>query len=166
MRGWASLFRRGGKPAPELYGPLEEATQPPPSPEPPAVEPPPAVVSSPTSVSPSALVSPPTPQPSSSAVSSPTSVPPPDVESPPTSVPPPIEAPAPIEAVALAPEEGARELVFAIMRAAPDVRYRAARALGLLEGQGSGGGPEFERRLLERARDARQLAALERALQR
>jgi hypothetical protein len=63
-------------------------------------------------------------------------------------------------------EEGARELVLTIMRAAPDLRYRAARALGLIEGPDSGGGPQFERRLLERARDTRQLAALEEALRR
>lgn len=63
-------------------------------------------------------------------------------------------------------EDGARELVFTIMRAAPDLRYRAARTLGLLEGPDAGGGPEFERRLLERARDTRQLAALEEALRR
>jgi hypothetical protein len=56
--------------------------------------------------------------------------------------------------------------VFSIMRAAPDLRYRAARTLGLLESRDSGGGPEFERRLLERARDTRQLAALEQALRR
>jgi hypothetical protein len=118
MRGWASLFRRRGEPAPELYAPLAETTQPPPTPELQTLE------SEPTSELPT-------------------------LEPEPTSLP---------------PEEGARELVFAIMRAAPDPRYRAARALGLLEGQDSRGGPDFERRLLERARDRRQLAALEEAL--
>ena len=110
MRGWASLFRHRGEPAPELYLPLE-ATAPPPASEPPTPEPP-----------------------------------------------PPAAAPQPAE-------EGARELVLTIMRAAPDLRYRAARALGLLDGP-SGGGPEFERRLLERARDAARLSALEEALRR
>ena len=66
-----------------------------------------------------------------------------------------------------APEEGARELVFAIMRAAPDVRYRAARRLGLIDGaSAAAGGPDFERRLLEGARDRLQLAELAQAIQR
>ena len=66
-----------------------------------------------------------------------------------------------------APEDGARELVFAIMRAAPDVRYRAARRLGLIDsGSGPAAGPDFERRLLEGARERRQLAELVQAIQR
>jgi hypothetical protein len=77
-----------------------------------------------------------------------------------------LEAPTQPSAAPQQAEDGARELVLTIMRAAPDLRYRAARALGLLEGPGSGGGPQFERRLLERARDTRQLAALEEALRR
>lgn len=62
-----------------------------------------------------------------------------------------------------AAEENARELMLSVMRAAPDVRYRAARRLGLMEGLAVGA-PELERRLLERAREARMLAALEEAL--
>ena len=62
-------------------------------------------------------------------------------------------------------EENARELMLSVMRAAPDVRYRAARQLGLMEDLAAGG-PEFERRLLERARAARMLAALDEALTR
>jgi hypothetical protein len=160
MRGWASLFRRGAKPTTDLYGPLEETTPPPPPPpsrEPPPPEPPPTVVSPPASA------------PAPFEVPSAIEVSPPISTSPPTSVPPAIELPPSIERsapIALAPEEGAHDLVFVIMAAAPDLRYRAARTLGLLEGQPSGGGPEFERRLLERARDTRQLAALEQALQR
>ena len=62
-------------------------------------------------------------------------------------------------------EENARELMLGVMRAAPDVRYRAARRLGLMDGL-DGSGPELERRLLERARDARMLAALQEAVAR
>jgi len=63
-------------------------------------------------------------------------------------------------------EDGARELALRIMRAAPDVRYRAARGLGLLEGLDGASGPELERGLLERARAARMLAALDEAIAR
>jgi len=73
---------------------------------------------------------------------------------------------SPPQAFSQPAEEGAREFVLTIMRAAPDRRYRAARALGLLDGPDSGGGPQFERRLLERARDTRRLSALEEALRR
>ena len=77
----------------------------------------------------------------------------------------------PEPAVAVAPppgpaEENARELMLSVMRAAPDVRYGAARALGLMDGLDGAAGPELERRLLERARDARQLATLAEALAR
>jgi hypothetical protein len=71
--------------------------------------------------------------------------------------PPPIAAPAP-------PEEGAREIAVRVMHAAPDVRYRAARTLGLLDGLEYAMGPEREIALLERARAGRQLAALEEAI--
>jgi hypothetical protein len=75
----------------------------------------------------------------------------------PEPAPPPIAAPAP-------PEEGAREITVRLMHAAPDVRYRAARALGLLDGLELVAGPEREVALLERARAGRQLAALEQAI--
>jgi hypothetical protein len=71
--------------------------------------------------------------------------------------PPPIAAPAP-------PKEDAREITVRVMHAAPDVRYRAARALGLLDGLELVAGPEREAALLERARASRQLAALEQAI--
>lgn len=72
-----------------------------------------------------------------------------------------------VAAVAQGPvEEDARELMLSVMRAAPDLRYRAARQLGLLEGLEGASGPELERRLLERARDARALTALKEALAR
>jgi hypothetical protein len=75
--------------------------------------------------------------------------------------------PAVVGAPALAaPEENARELMLSVMRAAPDVRYRAARALGLMDGLDGAAGADLERRLLERARDARALAALDEALAR
>lgn len=73
----------------------------------------------------------------------------------------PAPAPAPAEA-----EVDARELMLSVMRAAPDVRYRAARGLGLMDGLDGAAGPELERLLLARARDARMLAALEEALTR
>jgi hypothetical protein len=74
--------------------------------------------------------------------------------------------PEPVATVAVAsrPEERAHELVLSIMRAAPDLRFRAARELGLLEPAERGSGPEFERMLLERARDAHKLTALEQAI--
>ena len=79
-------------------------------------------------------------------------------------------AAAPLPAVATTvpgpAEENARELILNVMRAAPDVRYRAARGLGLMDGLDGAAGPELERRLLERARDARMLAALDEALAR
>ena len=68
---------------------------------------------------------------------------------------------------ALAPaEENVRELMLSVMRAAPDVRYRAARRLGLMEGLDGAGGPALERQLLGRARNARMLAALDEELAR
>ena len=75
---------------------------------------------------------------------------------------PEVAAPAPAPAA----EENPRELMLSVMRAAPDVRYRAARGLGLMEGLDSAGGPELERLLLARARDAHMLASLEEALAR
>jgi hypothetical protein len=72
--------------------------------------------------------------------------------------------PAPPIAASTPPEEGAREITVRVMRAAPDVRYRAARALGLLEGVEHLAGPEREIALLARARASRQLAALEEAI--
>jgi hypothetical protein len=73
---------------------------------------------------------------------------------------PELAEPTPVSA-----EENARELMLSVMRAAPDVRYAAARRLGLMDGLDAGG-PELERRVLERARDARMLAALDEALAR
>jgi hypothetical protein len=72
--------------------------------------------------------------------------------------------PAPPIAAPPLPEEGAREIAVRVMHAAPDVRYRAARALGLLDGWEYATGPEREIALLERARASRQLAALEEAI--
>ena len=71
-----------------------------------------------------------------------------------------------VPAVPAPAEENSRELMVSVMRAAPDLRYRAASRLGLLEGLAGASGPELERRLLERARDARMLTALEEALAR
>ncbi|HLW95560.1 MAG TPA: hypothetical protein VKS25_09300 [Solirubrobacteraceae bacterium] len=61
-------------------------------------------------------------------------------------------------------ETSPSELVLVIMRAAPDLRYSAARELGLLEGLAGGQGPELERRILERARDEGKLEALAQAI--
>jgi hypothetical protein len=74
---------------------------------------------------------------------------------------PPLAAPAPPDAP---PEEGAREITVRVMRAAPDVRYRAARSLGLLDGLEYAMGPEREIALLGRAQADRQLGALEEAI--
>jgi hypothetical protein len=63
-------------------------------------------------------------------------------------------------------EERAHELVLNIMRAAPDLRFHAARQLGLLQPGEAGSGPDFERALLERARDTGMLAPLEEAIAR
>jgi hypothetical protein len=79
---------------------------------------------------------------------------------------PPAPPSAPVTAVASAPEDGARELVLAIMAAAPDLRHGCARDLGLLAPGEGGGGPEFERMLLERALERRMLGALEQAIPR
>jgi len=56
--------------------------------------------------------------------------------------------------------------MLSVMRAAPDVRYRAARGLGLMDGLDGAAGPELERLLLARARDAHMLGSLEEALAR
>ena len=55
-------------------------------------------------------------------------------------------------------------MMVSVMRAAPDVRYRAARQLGLLDGLQNVHGLELERRLLTQARASRKLAALEEAV--
>jgi len=81
----------------------------------------------------------------------------------------PLGAPVPAAGAPAVPataEDGARELALRIMRAAPDVRYGAARRLGILEGLDGASGPELERGLLERARAARMLAALDEAIAR
>ena len=57
-------------------------------------------------------------------------------------------------------------MMVSVMRVAPDVRYRAARELGLLDGLENVVGLELERRLLERARAGRALAALQEAVTR
>jgi hypothetical protein len=54
--------------------------------------------------------------------------------------------------------------MVSVMRASPDVRYRAARDLGLLDGLENVVGVELERGLLERARASGVLAALEEAV--
>lgn len=64
------------------------------------------------------------------------------------------------------PEEHACELMISILAVAPDVRYRAARQLGVLAGLMGASGPEVERRLLERAYERRMLAALAEAISR
>jgi hypothetical protein len=57
-----------------------------------------------------------------------------------------------------------RAIMLAVMRVPPDVRYRAAREIGLLDGLWGAGGVELERSLLARAHAARKLEALEEAL--
>ena len=70
----------------------------------------------------------------------------------PEDVPAPEPEPEPIES-------GARTLVFQIMRAAPDRRHRAARALGLA-GDDDASGLALDRRILTRARDEDRLQEL------
>jgi len=57
-----------------------------------------------------------------------------------------------------------RALMLSVMRVAPDVRYRAARSLGLLEGLEGARGVELERALLARAHNAQKLAELDEAI--
>jgi predicted phosphodiesterase len=56
-------------------------------------------------------------------------------------------------------ESNERTLVFHIMRAAPDVRHRAARSLGLV-GESDAAGLTLDREILERARAQNQLSDL------
>jgi hypothetical protein len=55
-------------------------------------------------------------------------------------------------------------LAVSVMRAAPDVRYRAARSLGLFDGLDGSRGVELERALLANAQQAGKLEALEEAV--
>jgi hypothetical protein len=55
-------------------------------------------------------------------------------------------------------------MMVSVMRVPPDVRYRAARELGLLDGLQNVHGLELERRLLTQTRASRKLAALEEAV--
>jgi hypothetical protein len=68
------------------------------------------------------------------------------------------------EPVGVGERAGERAMMVSVMRASPDVRYRAARELGLLDGLENVVGVELERGLLERARASGVLAALEEAV--
>jgi hypothetical protein len=57
-----------------------------------------------------------------------------------------------------------RAIMVGVMRVAPDVRYRAARTLGLLDGLERHSGVELEHSLLERAHASGKLDALGEAL--
>ena len=57
-------------------------------------------------------------------------------------------------------------MMLSVMRVPPDVRYRAAKELGLFDGLQNVVGLELERRLLEQARETRTLAALAEAVAR
>lgn len=59
-----------------------------------------------------------------------------------------------------------RALMLSVMRVAPDVRYRAARSLGLLTGLDGRAGVELERALLARAHEAGKLTELDEAIAR
>ena len=74
-------------------------------------------------------------------------------------------APAPFIAPA-PPSADEHRLILQVMRASPDVRYRAARELGLLVGLDGLTGGELERRLLAGARTTGRLAALSEAVAR
>ena len=75
--------------------------------------------------------------------------------------------PAPAPFIAPAPlSEHEHRLILQVMRASPDVRYRAARERGLLRGLDGLAGGELERRLLAGARATGRLAELSEAVAR
>ena len=73
-----------------------------------------------------------------------------------------VQAPPGVAAVSVAE----RALMVSVMRVAPDVRYRAARSLGLFEGLEGRQGVELERALLANAHSAGRLQELDEALAR
>jgi hypothetical protein len=72
-------------------------------------------------------------------------------------------SPAPAAAPFSAEEHAA---ILGVMRVAPDVRYRAARSAGLLDGLEDVRGAALEHAILERARDAGKLSELAEATSR
>jgi len=71
------------------------------------------------------------------------------------------QAPEPAAVSSAPPEPDARAIITRVMSAPPDQRYRAARQIGLLDGDAPNGGPALERLLVERAVAQRKLAMLE-----